>query len=134
MLLFADKNEIRLPNNVKSISFVLFCKRTKHEYYIFLGSDLTSFTLEAIVLLSLSMQLCSHFIQRMYMLLLFYSFCWHVVCARACVCVTLFFTYFVQHQKLTLFRSMSLFLQYIHSLHLLPFHYFQLDFLPAIFI
>lgn len=32
----ANKNEIRLRNNVKNISFVLFAKaNTKHEYYIF---------------------------------------------------------------------------------------------------
>lgn len=32
-----DKNEIRLPNNVKNISFVLVARRpnAKHEYYIF---------------------------------------------------------------------------------------------------
>lgn len=35
----ADKKEIRLPYNVKNISFVLFAiANTKHEYYIFLAS------------------------------------------------------------------------------------------------
>lgn len=141
-----DKNEIRLPNNVKSISFCsLFCRREKCETRILHFSRTPVWHLSRAnnALFSCYIPFMQHTHTQLvvyfcFIFVCYFSFhpflsmvlsfsaslflpvsydCTHTPHTRTHTSFY-FLSYSMQHQNLTLFRSTSLFFQFYHTLHL----------------